>query len=90
MESMFYTSNLWKGHIKFNRRSIKLSKGWRFENIIFFLEGKKQKKNIQHFSIIVKVPRTLFSDHLIMYQMKIVVQEKSPLTSYGYSKTEYI
>lgn len=44
MESMFYTSNLWKGHIKFNRRSIKLSKGWRFENLIFFLERKKQKK----------------------------------------------
>ena len=39
-----------------------------------FLEGTKQKK-VQPFSIILKVPRMLFSDHLIVYPKKTVVQK---------------
>lgn len=44
-ESMYLYFNLWKGHIKFNGRSVEFSKGWRLEKSYLFLGRNQAEKS---------------------------------------------
>lgn len=67
-------------------RSIKLKKGWSLKMTSFSWKEKQQKKNKQHFSVTDKVPRMLFCDDLITYQMKLVHTRKNQWLPMAVSK----